>query len=210
MFVNDDMIVNWWNFAKLNKDRIWNGAKIDQRIAHEMNRRPILNDWTWWPKDYGLKSCERMYKELAGYQNGSSTIPQINVKQFLKNHYRNGNNRTLCFHAWADFAYIPGRLSKEFEMLSRVFFENKVFHEIAFPTIQSMLEDFKFSDEAKGVYLPEIFGYKDFSNVKYVWPKFTKNTMFLHPVKFFGNRGSQNREMFKSRYLPYVKHYTSC
>lgn len=210
MFVNDDMIVNWWNFVKLNKDKIWKGAEIDQSVAHEMNRRPLRDDWMWWKKENGLKNCEKTYRQLVGFTNKSLNMPNINIKTLLYTHYRNGRNRTMCFRTWSDFAYVPGRMSREFAMLSRIFFENKVFLEIAFPTILSLLEDWKNWENAKGIYLPEIFGFEDFSNVKYVWPKFAEDTMFLHPVKFFGSKGYQNRKIFKARVLPYVKRYTSC
>ena len=210
MFVNDDMIVNWWNFAKLNKDKIWNGAKIDQSAAHEINRRPVRDDWMWWKKESGLRNCESTYRQLVGFANRSLAAGHIDIKKLLHTHHRNGKNRTMCFRTWSDFAYVPGRLSREFEMLSRIFFENKVFLEIAFPTILSLLDEWKSWENARGVYLPEIFGFQDFSNVKYVWPKFSEDAIFLHPVKFFGNMGYQNRKIFKSRVLPYVKHYTSC
>ena len=210
MFVNDDMVVNWWNFAKLSKEKIWQGAKINENIAHNMNSRPIRNDWMWWRKENGLKACEKTYRQLVGFANGSLAMPGINFKRLLHTHYRNGKNRTMCFRTWSDFAYVPGRLSREFEALSTIFFENKVFLEIAFPTILALLDDWKSLEDAKGVYLPEVFGFQDFSNVKYVWPKFSEHVMFLHPVKFFGNRGYLNRKIFKTRVQPYIKQYTSC
>ncbi|XP_028418409.1 uncharacterized protein LOC114543756 [Dendronephthya gigantea] len=207
MFVNDDMIVNWWNFAKLDKDKIWKGAEIDQSAAHEVSQRPVRNDWMWWRKENGLKNCEKVFQKLNDARNESLNI---DVPRLLRTHYRNGKNRTMCFRTWSDFAYVPGRLRREFEALSRIFFENKVFLEIAFPTILSMLNDWKCWENANGLYLPEIFGFQDFSNVKYVWPKFSRDVTFLHPVKFFGNKGYQNRRIFNSRVLPYVKHYTNC
>jgi hypothetical protein len=210
LFVNDDMVVNWWNFAKLDKDKIWNGAKIDESAAHRIYRRPIRDDWMWWRKEHGLKNCENTYRQLVGFANGSVASPRSDFKKLLRTHYLNGKNRTLCFRTWSDFAYVPGRLSGEFEMLSRIFFENKVFLEIAFPTILSLLEGRQSWENANGVYLPDVFGFQDFSNAKYVWPKFSEDTIFLHPVKFSGNRGYRNRKVFKSRVLPYVKHYTSC
>ena len=210
MFVNDDMVVNWWNFAKLDKDKVWNGAYIDEHVAHEINRRPVRDDWMWWKKGDGLTNCENAYHQLVGFANRTLASPHADFKKLLSTHYLNGKNRTMCFRTWSDFVYVPGRLRGEFEILSRIFFENKVFIEIAFPTILSLLEDQKSWENVKGVYLPEVYGFQDFSNAKYVWPKFSEDTIFLHPVKFSGNRGYQNRKIFKSRVLPYVKHYTSC
>lgn len=210
MFANDDMIINWWNFAKLNKDKIWKGAEIDQSVAHEINRRPVRDDWMWWKKENGLKNCEKAYQNLFNYTNGSAIAPNFDITRLQLTHYRNGKNRTMCFRTWSDFAYVPGRLSHKFAMLSRIFYDNKVFLEIAFPTILSLLEDWKSWEKANGVYLPEVFGFQDFSNPRYVWPKFSKDITFLHPVKFFGNRGYQNRKILMSRVHPYGRHYTSC
>lgn len=210
MFVNDDMIVNWWNFAKLNKDKIWKGADVDEKVAHEIGRRPIRNDWMWWRKEGGIKNCEKTYWKLVRIANESFGTPDIDIKSLMRTLHMNSKNKTMCFRTWSDFFYVPGRFSIAFETLSKIFFENKVFVEIAFPTILSMLDNWDAWENANGMYLPDTFGFQDFANVKYVWPKFSEDVTFLHPVKFFGNRGYQNRRIFKLKLLPYVKHYTSC
>ena len=125
MFVNDDMIVNWWNFAKLSKEKIWQGSKIDQRVAHEMNRRPIRDDWMWWRKESGLKNCEKAYQKLVALTNRSLGFPNIHIKKLLNTHYRNGKNRTLCFRTWSDFVYVPGRLSRNLHYSLGYFLKTK-------------------------------------------------------------------------------------
>lgn len=208
LFVNDDMIVNWWNFAKLDKDKIWQGAQVSYRIGHELGCRPIPDDWMWWIKGNGSINCENAYKEVIGLARDSAG--NVEIKKLLAINFRNGRNKTMCFRTWSDFVYIPGKLSREFEMLSRIFFKNKVFLEIAFPTITSFLDDWDAWEKVYGIYLPEVYGFQDFSNVKYVWPKFSENVPFLHPVKFFGDKGLRNRKIFEKRVRFYGKRFTSC
>lgn len=210
LYVNDDMVVNWWNFAKLDKEKIWKGAEIAVSVAHVINHRPIRDDWMWWKLESGLQSCERAFEKLSELSGSPSTTTRVNYKNMLATHFLNGGNRTLCLRTWSDFAYIPGRLSRNFEALSSIFYKNKVFLEIALPTSLSLLEDWRHWEDAKGVYLPDVVGFRDFFNIKNVWPSFSGDATFLHPVKFFGNRGYHNRRIFKLRVLPYIEEYTSC
>ena len=209
LFINDDMIVNWWNFAKLDKDKIWQGAQINYDIAHELGRRPFPDDWMWWKNQNGSVNCENAYVKVTSLIANSSSL-DVDIQKLLEIHFRNGRNKTMCFRTWSDFVYVPGKFSREFELLCRIFFENKVFLEIAFPTIISFLDDWDAWEKVYGIYLPEVYGFQDFSNVKYVWPKFSKNVPFLHPVKFFGDKGLRNIKLFKSRVTIYGNLFKSC
>lgn len=208
LFVNDDMVVNWWNFARLDKDKVWQGAKISYQTAHEVGRRPIPDDWMWWIKSNGSVNCENAYRKVASLANKSSI--NVDIRKLLATHLHNGKNKTMCFRTWSDFVYVPGKLNQEFQLLCRIFYQQKVFLEIAFPTIMSFLDNWESWQKVYGIYLPEVYGFQDFSNVKYVWPKFSEDVLFLHPVKFFGNKGLRNRKIFETRVRYYGRHFTSC
>ena len=47
LYLNDDMIVNWWNFLQLDKDKGWLGATLDTHKGFEVNSRPIPREWKY-------------------------------------------------------------------------------------------------------------------------------------------------------------------
>ena len=208
MLVNDDMIVNWWNFVKLDKDKIWQGAEVAYKNGVVVGQRPIPDDWFWQLKENGARSCERAYREVVKLKNDPSV--GIDIPKLLAIHFLNGRNKTMCFRTWSDFVYIPGKYSREFELLCGIFYRNKVFLEIAFPTITSFLEPWRAWEKVYGVYLPDIYGFTDFTLLKNVWPKYSKKIPFLHPIKIFGRRGLNNRRELEKQVLSYGKQFLHC
>lgn len=208
MLVNDDMIVNWWNFVRLDKDKIWQGSDVKFKNGFMIGHRPIPNDWFWQLSKNGAKSCENAYREIVNLRNDTSV--DINISKMLAIHFRNGKNKTMCFRTWSDFVYIPGKYSREFQLLCRIFYKHKVFLEIAFPTITSFLDTWDNWEKAYGIYLPDIYGFQDFTKLKNVWPKYSEKILFLHPVKIFGQKGLRNREELKKLVLPYGKQFLHC
>ncbi|XP_028405365.1 uncharacterized protein LOC114527857 [Dendronephthya gigantea] len=208
LMVNDDMLVNWWNFAKLNKDKIWLGSRVEYKNSYTVGQKSIPDDWFWKLPENGAKSCEKAYKDLLDLRKDVTF--GMEVSKMLKINFHNGRNKTLCFRTWSDFVYIPGKLSSQFELLCSIFYKHKVFLEIAFPTIFSFLAPWDELENVYGVYLPDIYGFDDFTLPKKVWPQYSENIPFLHPIKIFGQPGQLNRREIERRVIPYGRRFLNC
>ena len=208
LMVNDDMLVNWWNFAKLSKDKIWQGARVKYENAYMIGQKSIPDDWFWKLPENGARSCEKAYSDILHLK--TDRVFGKDVSKLLKTNFLNGRNKTMCFRTWSDFVYIPGKLSKKFELLCSYFFKHKVFLEIAFPTIFSFLVKWEDTEKVYGVYLPDTHGFIDFTLPENVWPQYSERIPFLHPVKIHGKEGVMNRNEIKRRVLPYARRFLSC
>ena len=208
-YVNDDMIVNWWNFMNFDKDKIWLGAPINLEGCHRVGQRPLAKDWIWWEATNGAEHCEKTHDEIKVLANHDKTL-RVNIKKMLSNLLLNGKNKTLCFKTWSDMFYVPGRLSFEFQLFSEMFFRNKVFLEISVPTILSFLDLHENWEKAYGTYLPDIFGWVDFIKGEHPWRVYSFNkTLFIHPVKFHPTEAGTNRRNLEKVVIPYGRKFCS-
>lgn len=202
------MIVNWWMFSNLDKEKIWQGGIIFASHNHVMGSRPIPDDWPWWnAKSKSAEACEDSYLEITHKYRASKIL---NVTKLVKTHLVNGHDEKLCFRMWSDLFYIPRRFSDQFQRLSFVFHKNRVFLEVAVPTIMSFLDLRDEWEKNYGVYLPDQYGSIDFADGRLVWRNYDHDINFIHPVKLHGDRAKTNRERLKKDIIPYSKRFTSC
>ena len=176
LYVNDDMIVNWWNMLETPQDKIWYGKDIIIEAGAAMDK-PAPCCWHWWTSARALENCKNAFNSL---QASSS---QWNGETFLDMYFENTKGAPLCLRAWSDFMYIPGRLSKVFNHLANEFYRNGVFLEVAVATMLSMLDKGDNIVNLDGVYLPDIYGDIDFSDGKIVSNIYDTAKSFYHPVK---------------------------
>lgn len=208
LYVNDDMVVNWWNFATLDKDKLWQGGAIIPNHEHVMGSRPIATNWPWWNiKSKSAEACEDSYLEIMHkYRNSAD----IDVAALAETHLLNGRGKKVCFRMWSDLVYIPKRFSDRFQKFSFIFHKNEVFLEVAVPTIMSFLDLRESWEQHYGVYLPDMYGSIDFTDGKLVWPNYNYRINFIHPVKFQGDKARVNREKLKYEIGPFSKKFTKC
>ncbi|KAK3755576.1 hypothetical protein QZH41_005952 [Actinostola sp. cb2023] len=95
-YINDDMVVNWWNFRHLNSSKIWSGAELEQGV--EVGHPPPTT-WMWWSRRLpGMKKCEDSFQEIQTIVgNDSISWMKDALDVHLKNHH--GFHKVL----WCDF-----------------------------------------------------------------------------------------------------------
>ena len=208
LYINDDMVVNWWTFYKLDKEKFWMGSRMVLRGSHIMGHRPIPAKWPWWSrKTKSAKACEDSYFEIKQKYRSNE---HINITELVERHLVNGEGKKRCLKALSDLFYVPKRFSEQFQRISFVFHKNRVFLEAAVPTILSFL-DLRSSWEAHyGLYLPTKYGYINFADGKLVWKNYNYDIKFIHPVKFHGDVAKTNREKLRNDIIPYSKRFTKC
>lgn len=203
LFTNDDMIVNWWVLQKLDFKKLWINKDKRSRIADPLKPLPT-NAWSWW--ENSLQNCSQAINELFQHPG----MFNKSLSTFL----RNNNGSKLCESKWADFFYVPGgQLAFQFQTMSAVFFKHKVFLEIAVPTIFYFLERKENIYLLNGIYLPSVFGHKDFSGTiggHYLWRVYNHSIPFVHPVKFHNDKHNLNKEMFYLHVFLYGRKLNRC
>lgn len=210
LYVNDDMILNWWNFVNFDQDKVWLGAPIKFKESHKVGQKPISNYWIWWRTEYGAEACEKAHDEIKVLARDIKPLGE-KIKVMLSILVRNGKNQVLCYKSWSDMFYVPGKFSRNFRYFSEIFFRNKVFLEIAVPTILSYLDLHENWEKTYGTYLPEIYGFKDLSATDCTWRQYSLNkTLFIHPVKFYATVACLNRKNFEMIVVPHGRKFLRC
>ncbi|XP_046861748.1 uncharacterized protein LOC124455038 isoform X3 [Xenia sp. Carnegie-2017] len=206
LYMNDDTLVNWWTFLKLDKDKIWHGGGVsNEKESHEFGHRPLSTVWMWWK--HSAIPCEETYEEIKRSYNHNSII---NITQLVQTHLTNGNGKLYCVKGWSDLFYVPGRLSQQFQRISSIFHKRRVFLEMAVPTMFTLLELKKFWEMPHGTYLPDKYGFLNFADGKIVWENYNFDLYFIHPVKFHGEVAKTSQENLKKIVIPYSKLLLTC
>ena len=185
LYVNDDMIVNWWTMLGLNKTKIWTGSKWKFEGSIQIGT-PAQS--LWWKRADSALRCTEAFKEI---ENDGKSGAQM--QQFFKNTY----NKRICVQAWSDIIYIPYVHSELFAKLSTIFYDHLVFLEAAVQTIIAFLDDTQNVTLLNGLYLPDKVGYNvDLKNPKVAWQRYSIDMTFIHPYKLAGYNNA-NTKIFK-------------
>ena len=203
------MVVNWWTFYKLDKEKFWLGGKIVEKTCHVLGSRPIPKGWSWWGgPTQSAKGCETSYAEITQKNNHSNA--HINITKLIKTYLDNGKGVKLCCNTWSDLFYVPGRFSDQWLLISSVFYKNRVFLEAAVPTIMSFLYSRDSWEMHYGLYLPDKYGFLNFADGKKIWINYNYDIKFIHPVKFHGDIAKANRQKMTNEIIPHSKQFTKC
>jgi hypothetical protein len=117
----DDCLMNFWNYPRLDKDKIWLHSYWTASLNME------IHPWVWWNGPFGHVASVEAYKKLSN-----------RAIECLE-----GNCGPQAFaYTWADFVYISGKYREEFIQVSECFDNPNVFIEIAIPTIVLCLEKY--------------------------------------------------------------------
>lgn len=120
--IQDDCLMNFWNFARLDKNKIWfNPFTI-------IPRDTAYSSWQWWNTPYGKKALNQALDKLpaSSLQRLESNIGKNNIG-----------------YGWSDFVYIPARLASKYIELCDCFNNPQVFVELAIPNILLCLDEKK-------------------------------------------------------------------
>ena len=200
------MILNWWTFYKLDKDKFWLGGKF-YKGYHIMGNRPIPDNWWFWKGTKTAERCEETYTEITEAFHSNE---YLNITKLIKTHLYNGEGVKRCFWTWSDLFYVPNKFSNQFQWLSSIFYKNRVFLECAVPTMMSFI-DVKDSWEMHyGFWMPDTYGNIDFADGNLISKHYNYEINFMHPVKYHGDVAKTNRERLKNDIIPYSKRFTKC
>ena len=190
-YINDDMIINWWNFFKLDKNKIWY-PEPNNFGRHKMLPTPIA---FWWRRAACLERCSHAFAEME-------TDPTLIKTNALKLYLSNVGNKRVCSNALADIFYIPGRFAKEFELIGQKFFDHRVFLEVSAPMAVLMLDKRENIVNTPGLYIQRKYGWGPWTgHSDRAWLEYNYKTFFLHPYKFTGYNETKNSGEFRERVL---------
>ena len=204
-YINDDMIVNWWNFREFDRSKIWQGALIEN--GHPLREGSGDNityktKWVWYNSSFGLEQCNKTLKEI-------STLKPHNwqPKKLYENLKYNGNGKTYCSKGWSDFFYIPRVHAEAFSTICDMFYKNNVFLEIAVTTMLRLLDSQENTIKITGHYLPDIGP----SDSKAFWTYYRTDIKFMHPFKFHVKPFEKmNVALLRNWVIKYSKQFLEC
>lgn len=186
LYINDDMIINWWTFLDLDKTKIWVSHKVKMEESTQIGYAAKTK---WWKRANAAERCTEAFQFIETEEKNS---------QLLKQYFKNTHNERICVNSWSDIFYVPAEHSKDFAMLSTIFYDHLVFLEAAVQTVLFFLDDSDNTVLLNGLYLPEKFGYSvDYSLPGIAWQVYDRDISFIHPYKLDADNTTENRDLFK-------------
>lgn len=196
IFSNDDVLLNWWN---LNDDMksIWSGAEKKPTNFHRPGERHKKHSWHWWSDSTQTATrCEKAFNRVVSMKHNVTG-------KLLETFYRNTKNASIvCVAGRSDFVYIPKHLAANFLLLSKVYQQEKVFLEVAIPTILAFLDDFERHVYLKTMYYVDLYGYsKEYLNGAAFYATYSFDLAFSHPFKLA--KSKVNQKFFHDTIIPF-------
>lgn len=215
LYSNDDLLLNWWN---LNGDlsRVWTGSSYRNTRTHKIGQRHSKGDWHWWTDETQTAvRCEKAFKRVLESVHNSS-IKDSNIKQpknfgqYLARFYKNAGNQTTCIVGRSDFFHVPKMHVEAYVYLSRIYSEEKVFLEVAVPTILTFLANYDENVNLNGVYYVDTYGYtRSYQNGVDFFKTYDFDIVFSHPFKLA--KKTHFKRFFLDVVIPYgEKMYNDC
>jgi len=207
-YISDDVILKYWYFAdNFDRAKFWDSYITTTSPANG----PASSAWYWWNTPYGLSNCRRALEDVAKM---TSKEEKLNGEQLLNTLVNNGNGIRLCFRGRSDVLYVPQKHAAAFSILSETFYKQKVFLEIAVPTIYRLLERNENIRRLPGYYIPGKVGDPRVTDSRYFWYLYFphKEYYFIHPFKL--HRGGLDSKfslvMMKFIFIDKIKALTNC
>jgi len=185
LLMSDDVLLKHWNLNSLNTNDYWYPEKPFCKYDLILKKDPP----PWMTHtEYGEKSVAKVFDLIHNNitDNGlkESSDKEI-IKKYVKiyklnnlnvsvNDEKNDIKLTKACKEPSDIFYLPKRLFQDFTVISKIFSENKVFLEIALPTILTGLSEF--NNETLNGYF-NYWGQIELNKYYYQFKH------YLHPVK---------------------------
>lgn len=122
LYTNDDCIINYWNFDRFDRDKIWFISPTRFTFCPDLKK----SAWKWWNSEWGYNAFAQAY----------ATLPTHYKKQLATL----GDNIVLG-QTYSDIVYFPAKYRKQVIELCRHFYRYRIFLEIALPTTCACLDD---------------------------------------------------------------------
>lgn len=216
-FSNDDVLLNFWNL-NFDPSKIWLGAKVSKKNYHHIGQTHAKLEWHWWSdEEQAADRCQKAYKKIEYLSNttdctneklGNYSNNQVHCTNIWKNSLKILHKNTvfqktkiICLVGRSDVFYIPSRYKSSFESIGKIYVEEKVFLEVAVPTILSYLSSKTQHVNMKGMYYNDIYGYsKEYYNGKAFLDTYSTKLTFSHPFKLTGN--NLNKIFLEKFFIP--------
>lgn len=206
-YISDDVLLKYWNFPNFDRGKIWESSSIR---SNPVNESPST-EWYWWASRYGLENCRRALGDVA---NITLKKTKLNGKYLLNTLLKNSGGILRCFGSRSDVLYIPQKHANAFSILSNTFYKQKVFLEIAVPTISRLLELSENITRLPGYYIPGKRGDPRVSDSRFFWYLYFphKEYSFIHPFKLHREEldSKFNLVMLKFIFIEKIKQLTKC
>jgi hypothetical protein len=157
IFLQDDCLMNFWNYLRLDKEKIWflaTGSTKNFPGTSFDEQKPCWQFASYW----GLKALRVAFPQLSTQD----------LEQYTKNH---GENRAIG--GMCDMFYIPGKFADQVIPLCEIF--QNVFCEISIATILSCLDD---------TYNWELLSKLWSQNCEHSISNYNPSFDWIHPLKF--------------------------
>ncbi|XP_078382356.1 uncharacterized protein LOC144665051 [Oculina patagonica] len=206
-YISDDVILKYSNFPDFDGNKFWESNRITTSPASG----PASNGWYWWNTRYGLTNCRRALEDVAKMTLKGK---KLNGAHLLYTLLKNGNGTLLCFGGRSDVLYVPQKHATAFSILSKMFYKQQVFLEIAVPTIYRLLVRNQNIALLPGYYLPGKVGDPPVSDSRFFWHLYFPHNEFhfIHPFKLHreGIDSKFNLVMMKYILINKIKTLTNC
>jgi len=191
LYVNDDVIFNWWNLYKADRSKIW------FPIVGVADRDMVLPPKTFfWQRASTLERCIKVYNSME------KDLKFINMKA-IEIYMENVKHKRVCVAGLSDIVYMPGRLAEKFKEIGQKCYDNRLFLEVSVPMSLLMIEKRANIVNLDGIYLQ--LKYKNWGpwtgNTRRAWSNYNYGIHFLHPYKLSGENRAKNTHEFEERIL---------
>ena len=189
LFVRNDVFINFWSLARFDKSRIWeNSGQLGSQVMFHQPR----DSWIWWYTPWGLKACEKAYRDLIYFNdvyrralidNRDQKEGYWDVEASLNALLWNGRGLYRCYRGRSNVFHVPSRYATVFEKMSAIFQKHQVFMDIAVPTMIRMLDLTERIEQLTGVDVGDFYGEeKARMDDTLFWRHFVPNTSFIRPI----------------------------
>lgn len=200
LLINDDVMLNFWNFDGFDKTKIWEGPKVPIKYAGHGPKEK----WYWWKSRWGMSQCQKAFDEIWSLRERFDLWSEMNATRSLEILGMNGNGQQSCYRGRSDIFYVPHRFSEMFDLLAHVFYKHSVFLEIAVPTILRMLDLKENFEYIPGVYLPGRINDSTVRDNIHFRKVYNKKELFVHPMKLNYEDVDANKAFLESFVIKYI------
>lgn len=206
LYVNDDMVVNWWRLLDFDRNKVWQGPEtVDFR--QDAYGEIINKDWMWWTMPVGLPACKRSYEELKTIAEEEN---DFEAKKALEIYLKNGEGKPRCGKGWSDFFYVPGRVAKTCQRILDIHYKHEFFLEMAIMNVLHSLDYKENFEVVKGIFLPDLW-LTNSKDSREFWGVYNTTITFIHPFKYgFEQYAAMNKALVKNWILHITNSLTSC
>lgn len=176
IFLQDDVLMNYWNFTSLDKEKIWfaisryprqdmqqpiswettfDKSKSKYEFLHATIDGSYNDGWYWWTHETGIEPMQKVIKFFK----------KKDIKMLKQNIGRNQLVAQVC-----DMFYLPKKYSVDAKRISRLF--RDVFCEISIPMMLNSLDRIE-----NWEILKMFWGYSDPG-------QYRTDLDWFHPLKF--------------------------